>query len=530
MKIILNHKWMILLIIATSFALLPGVTSSFSSDDYVNLLYNTRLTYNEVINIFTTPYGREYRPLIRLSIWLNSLISQDAISFKIANLLFHLIVSTLVYLLLLRINFVKTAAIIGAAMFALHPIHTTSIHFILGRTDLILAIFYFSTLVSITYWQEKVSAKQYALTLTLFLGALLSKEMALSLIPTMFAVLLIKKNSADFKDFFNIGVKLCPFFIITAVYLCIRFSMWLNALDDLAVYADYSISNIIKNYCFWVFGLIYPADLYYAQDLMLYKPLHFIAMMLLIIIIMTVFLMYLLFPNNVKFFKSKWVWLGLFWLFVTLIPVSGGNPHRWYLYIPSFALSIFGSALYNNINIQKVKFYLIGILILLTFYAVESFRLSTIWKKQSDITVKFLQQIRELKIYDYEKIYFSNVPFGYKSAYLFTHDSLQKSIHHYFGKSPEITITNYLNIDSNTKVTVAYKDDIVFFEINPNHHSFFLLSADERRFEKTGYRDNGTYINKLSDTGKIVSLGIAEPKDNSIFLYYDGENILQFKK
>jgi protein O-mannosyl-transferase len=155
-----EHRFFIALLFLTAFILSPGITPSFSSDDYVHLLNNSNFTsIHDVLKIFTEPYGREYRPMVRLSLWVNSLMSHDAIPFKITNLILHLVSTALIYTLLLRLSFNITAAFTGTALFALHPIHITNIHFILGRTDLVLAVFYFSTLIIVSQWKDKVSTK-----------------------------------------------------------------------------------------------------------------------------------------------------------------------------------------------------------------------------------------------------------------------------------------------------------------------------------------------------------------------------------
>jgi hypothetical protein len=132
----LDHRYLLLLMLFTSLIFYKGVTPSFSSDDFVHLENN--IHYENLVSaseVFVKPYGREYRPLVRLSLWANHQMGDTALPYKISNLAMHLMCIALLYGLLLRLGVSRNATLVASAIFALHPIHITSVHFILGRTD-----------------------------------------------------------------------------------------------------------------------------------------------------------------------------------------------------------------------------------------------------------------------------------------------------------------------------------------------------------------------------------------------------------
>jgi tetratricopeptide (TPR) repeat protein len=138
-----------------------------------------------------------YRPLTTLSLWLqvSGLRGPDAIataagSLHRANVLIHVVCTLLVWMLVRRISGRGWAAFLGAALFAVHPIHVEAVAFISARTDLLASLF---VLGSTLCWLDARTAKGVRRTLLLVVGAALalagtlSKEQAL-LLPLLLMV------------------------------------------------------------------------------------------------------------------------------------------------------------------------------------------------------------------------------------------------------------------------------------------------------------------------------------------------------
>lgn len=91
-RLLFNHRYLLLLLLLTGAVFFKGVTPSFSSDDFVHLENNIHFkNLAEASEVFITPYGREYRPLVRLSLWLNHQMGDTALAYKLSNLLMHLL-------------------------------------------------------------------------------------------------------------------------------------------------------------------------------------------------------------------------------------------------------------------------------------------------------------------------------------------------------------------------------------------------------------------------------------------------------
>lgn len=144
--------------------------------------------------------------------------------YHLSNTIIHFINTVLLYYFATRLTDFRLAPLIAAALFAVHPIHTEPVSFISSRPDLLSAMFLLASFhmyaLSVgpreLFTQKKVLSPAYILSLFLFLCALLSKEMALTLplLVALYAVL-YEEPGARLK-------RVVPFFILLALYLGFR--------------------------------------------------------------------------------------------------------------------------------------------------------------------------------------------------------------------------------------------------------------------------------------------------------------------
>ncbi len=133
-------------------------------------------------------HGGLYRPLTLLSfnlLW--HLRPRDPFCQHVANLLLYAAITALLYLWLRRL-LPERAAVAGALWFAATPLHVEVAATIVGREDLLATFFFLVVLVLFTYGREWRSGWQALALLAIMLaslGALLSKESAIVLLPML---------------------------------------------------------------------------------------------------------------------------------------------------------------------------------------------------------------------------------------------------------------------------------------------------------------------------------------------------------
>ena len=179
-------------------ALLPyanTLTAGFVYDDFPQVVDNPYiLSFSHLREIFfsnvwsfqgaqgTTNY---YRPIMTLGYLLCfKVFGLLPFGFHLANILLHTSVVCLLFFLTRRLFQSASLALLSAALFALHPIHTESVAWIAGVTDLELTLFYllaFWAYVRFANLPPRKAPLRFSLLLILFALALLSKEQALTL-------------------------------------------------------------------------------------------------------------------------------------------------------------------------------------------------------------------------------------------------------------------------------------------------------------------------------------------------------------
>ncbi len=167
-----------------------------------------------------------YRPLTLFSYWINAKISGiHSPAFRIGNLIFHFLVTILVFKLALRLRLGHWTAIFAAVLFAVHPIHTEAVIPAFGRGELLCALFILCALIIHTYVEKnKVLCVAAGLS---FLFACWSKEHGLAFLPLCVLLdLYLKKpfSSIKIRTFVRSRASIYLFYVfISAVFFASRY-------------------------------------------------------------------------------------------------------------------------------------------------------------------------------------------------------------------------------------------------------------------------------------------------------------------
>lgn len=131
------------------------------------------------------------RPVLMLSYWLNDrCCGSDPFSYHLANLLIHSLNAGLVYLVMRRLLLMsgqsseraRIASLVGAVVFAIHPLQTESVSYVAGRSESLAALFLLLAYAAFLYRrQPAISWTEAVLVLVLFAAAVKTKENAVSL-------------------------------------------------------------------------------------------------------------------------------------------------------------------------------------------------------------------------------------------------------------------------------------------------------------------------------------------------------------
>ena len=178
-----------ILAVAVLLAYFNALGGVFQFDDYNVIVDNPAV--HSLAAWFDSMPG--IRPLLKYSYALNWTLNAGPFGFHLFNVVVHLVNSVLVYQVLRALseerNEAAWAPLASALLFALHPVQTEAVTYVVGRSVSLMALFYlFSVLAWLRADRAANPAACRALSAGLFGAALLVKETAVTL---PFALLLL---------------------------------------------------------------------------------------------------------------------------------------------------------------------------------------------------------------------------------------------------------------------------------------------------------------------------------------------------
>jgi protein O-mannosyl-transferase len=141
--------------------------------------------------------------------------------YHLINVLLHMLATALVYLICIEITIPPGAALLGAALFATHPIHTEPIAWAAGTPEASCAVFYFASLLLWLRFLKTRDSKWQWFAALCFLAAMFSKEMAVTL-PAVAVILMLKDGRLRLDGFKKGALDLLPLVVAGFIYLVVR--------------------------------------------------------------------------------------------------------------------------------------------------------------------------------------------------------------------------------------------------------------------------------------------------------------------
>jgi len=247
----------------TIFAFSPALHNGFSVwDDRVYVTDNPAIkavTFNNIRKIFTSEYVGNYQPLTMLTYTAEYyLFGLNATVFHATNILFHLANAILVFWFFMLLSGRRVAVgLIGALLFAVHPLRVESVAWIAGRKDVLYAFFLLGALIAYHYYVKTEKKDYYALAFACFLCAVLSKAMAV-IAPILFFLI-------DYLERRRLSAKLIaekvPHLILACIFGVVAFFMQREGVAIKAFMMPYRFFVVFYGFAAYVYKTIFPAHL-----------------------------------------------------------------------------------------------------------------------------------------------------------------------------------------------------------------------------------------------------------------------------
>jgi protein O-mannosyl-transferase len=210
-------------------AILPylnGLRGDFTFDD-LGIIREDRLITGasaSVAKVFTTAFnpGALYRPIAMLTYLANARMGCGVIGYHVVNVGLHALVTVATFFLSRILLDSTLAAVLGAALFAVHPVHTEAVSSIVGRGELLAALFVLGSLFALARATQHEGQQRHvwvAISAGLVAAGCLAKESGFVAIPLCAAVYLWLRRAPGWKESLAL---LVPYTVVAIGYLGLR--------------------------------------------------------------------------------------------------------------------------------------------------------------------------------------------------------------------------------------------------------------------------------------------------------------------
>lgn len=340
-----------------------------------------------------------YRPLINVTYWLDyKLWGMTASGFRTTNLILHLLSCLLLFKVLLSLVDDRHACFFSAVLFALHPVNTESVSWIVSRNNILVTLFAISSFYFYLKGWRNDSCAAMSFSFLFFVAAILSKEFGLMVLPVLFLYhrLLNKEKGNLLKEL----TSYVPFLLVVVFYFMVRKGVTSSLLTPSELgqvwsrvyFSPYlivlSLKLILLPYGLHSFGLSYPSSFF---------DLHAVASLVLFLLLGTA----LWFRRNDKLL----IFSGLSFL-VTLFPVLNIIPTasisllamRW-LYLPFAFLSVSVAWVIQKAVVRRKMLTTSLLCACICYLGVYSYTLNkNLWHDEDTF---FTREVREFNNYLY---------------------------------------------------------------------------------------------------------------------------------
>lgn len=352
-----QEKWSAAVIFfITVLVYLPSLGNDFIDyyDDSQYVLLNEHvnrgLTWSGLAWLPTGVVVANWHPLTNLTHMLDvQLFGLHPWGHHLTSVALHALASALLFVLMRRLTSAHWPSMLVAALFALHPLHVESVSWVAERKDVLSGCLWFSTTLAYLRYVREPSVRRYAPVLILFLMALASKVMVVTLPFTLLLLDLwplgrmgqVAENKQRVRRFATLVTEKIPLFLLSIagaalVAVLQRADATLKPLEMFPM--SLRIVNAVTSYVKYLAMMAWPFDLSFYYPLVQPPAWQWTLSLFALVAITGVVLW--------QARRRPYLPVGWFWYVGTLVPViqlvqtgSHAMADR-YTYIPSIGVFV----------------------------------------------------------------------------------------------------------------------------------------------------------------------------------------------
>lgn len=311
-----------------------------------------RLFLSDFFSDGATGESSFFRPFIALSFFLDlKLWGLTPAGFHLTNVLAHALVSLGVLRLAARVTGSAVGALSAGLLFAIHPVHSESVAFISGRTDVFATLFVLVAVLAHVNARQTAARGWRALSILAYVLALLSKEVAVVL-PVLLLLydVAIRGEPTRRAEWRRAALRYAPYALVLIAYVGLRRAALAAGREPTLPWAD-SVTRVLTTvkmaaWYAWPGLLPYPTILDYDVPLDHVPPRAVWWVVFVALAVLMILTIGLLRRAPAAGFGAAWFWIALGPMVGgSLLPVQRPLMADRFLYLPAVGLALLVGAI-----------------------------------------------------------------------------------------------------------------------------------------------------------------------------------------
>jgi hypothetical protein len=433
------------------------------------------------------------------------------------------------FLRLIGIN--RSAALLGAVLFAVFPSHELSVAWIAGRGDTLLSAFLLGSAISYLKAFRNGSKPLYFLSAFLFMMAAMTKETAFAAFLLPFLLIFIE---TDKKQLFKLAFRSSLIILsITAVVILYRYFIINDSLLQAPNIVNINIVTMVINFFLYIPLSVFSPDF---LEIRYYKSLNDFTLTI-IYLSNLIFLLIFLVIKTLKFIKDHHlnIFFGLGWFIIFIIPALS-LLMKWYMFTASIGLIIILASFFEFDIKKKAEsaFSIIAIVIIILFINMNNEQMLK-WKTTGEKSLNIMLSLKDMDFGANTRITLWAVPDKIQRVNSMK-IGIQQAVEWTKGNKT-INVFSPLRIECGTDCKIRFErksaDEIQLYVDNAR----FLTDEDRTRAviisEVLSKKTDEYFIQIITENSgsKIHSeanIKFLKKTSDNLNLYFDGEKFIRF--
>ena len=212
----------------------------------------------------TVAASNYYRPVFVFWMITNfALFGANPFGWHLLNVALHVFVCLLALAVLRRCGFEPAASFVLSAVFAVHPVHVENVAWISGSPDILLSLFFLSSLLVLPRSKNKGTRWHYASSLAFYGLAQGTKEIAILLFPLYFLAFRIRSSEgsqAQLEGVRDAMIHTVPYAVLAGLFFVARWFVIggvTHPVEDAPNFVQ-SILTVPSVFLFYLLQMVFP--------------------------------------------------------------------------------------------------------------------------------------------------------------------------------------------------------------------------------------------------------------------------------